>query len=96
MSKKEFRIENNAMYQDDFSGRNCELLSRRFLQKSQIYKYITHSPDNSIISVKLHFLQFLFLLRPGHGPIYEGGKEENQSQGRRYERHKNSEKVQEK
>ena len=32
---------NNAMYQDDFCVRNCELLSRRFLQKSQIYKYIT-------------------------------------------------------
>ena len=32
---------NNAMYQDDFCDRNCELLSRRFLHKSQIYKYIT-------------------------------------------------------
>ena len=32
---------NNAMYEDDFCVRNCELLSRRFLQKSQIYKYIT-------------------------------------------------------
>ena len=32
---------NNAMYQDDFCVRNGELLSRRFLQKSQIYKYIT-------------------------------------------------------
>ena len=32
---------NNAMYQDDFCVRNCELLSGRFLQKSQIYKYIT-------------------------------------------------------
>ena len=32
---------NNAMYQDDFCRRNCELLSRRFLEKSQIYKYIT-------------------------------------------------------
>ena len=31
---------NNAMYEDDFCVRNCELLSRRFLQKSQIYKYI--------------------------------------------------------
>ena len=29
------------MYQDDFCVRNGELLSRRFLQKSQIYKYIT-------------------------------------------------------
>ena len=26
-----------------------------------------------IISVKLHFVQYRFLLRPGHGPIYEGG-----------------------
>ena len=32
------------MYQDDFCVRNCELLSIRFLQKSQIYKHITHSP----------------------------------------------------
>ena len=32
---------NNAMYQDDFCVRNGEFLSRRFLQKSQIYKYIT-------------------------------------------------------
>ena len=67
------------MYQDDFCVQNCELLSRRFLQKSQIYKYITHSPDNSIISAQLHFVQFGFLLRPGHRPIYEGGEEENPS-----------------
>ena len=44
-----------------------------FSSKSQIYKHITHSPDNSIISVKLHFIKYGFLLRPGHGPIYEGG-----------------------
>ena len=61
------------MYQDDFCVRNCELLSICFLQKSQIYKHITHSPDNSIISAGLHFVQFRFLFRPGHGPIYEGG-----------------------
>ena len=61
------------MYQDDFCVRNCEFLSIRFLKKSQIYKHITHSPDNSIISAGLHFLQFGFLSRPGHGPIYEGG-----------------------
>ena len=29
------------MYQDDFCVRNDELISGRFLQKSQIYKYIT-------------------------------------------------------
>ena len=52
-----------------------------FSLKSQIYKHITHSPDNSIITVKLHFVQYRFLLRPGHGPIHEGGggKEENPS-----------------
>ena len=50
-----------------------------FSSKSQIYKHITQSLDNSIISVKLHFVQFGFLLRPGHRPIYEGGKEENPS-----------------
>ena len=68
------------MYQDDFCVRNCELLSRSFLKKSQIYKHITYSRNNSIISVKLHFVQYGFLLRPGHGPIDEGGgegKEEN-------------------
>ena len=69
--------------------RICELLSGRFLQKFQIYKHITHFQYNSIISVKLHFVQFGFLLRPGHGPIYdlvggggEGRKEENPSQGK--------------
>ena len=69
------------MYQDDFCVRNCELLFIRFLQKSQIYKHITHSSDNSIITVKLHFVQYRFFLRPRHGPIYEegGGKEENPS-----------------
>ena len=86
------------MYQDDFCGRNCELLSRRFHQKSQIDKYITHSPDNSINSVKLHFVQFRFLLRPGHGPVYEGekGRKPKLREGRRNERDKSSEKVQEK
>ena len=69
------------MAQDDFCVRNCELLSRRFLQKSQTYKHITHSSDNSIILVKLYFVQYGFLVRPGHGPIDEegGGKEENAS-----------------
>ena len=73
------------MYQDDFCVRNCELLSIRFLQKSQIYKHITHSPDNSIISVKLYFVHYGFLLRPSHGPIYEGGggaKKKTQVKGR--------------
>ena len=54
-----------------------------FSLNSQIYKHITHSSDNSIISVKLHFVQYRFLLRPGRGPIYERGggrgKEENPS-----------------
>ena len=63
------------MYKDDFCVRNCELLSRRFLQKSQTYKHITHSSDNSIISLKFYFVQYGFLLRPGHGQIYEGGGE---------------------
>ena len=86
------------MYQDDFCVRNCQLLSRRFLQKSQIYKHITQSPDNSIISVKLHFLQCEFLIRAGHGPIYEGeeGREPKLREERRNERHKSSENVQEK
>ena len=44
-----------------------------FSLKSQIYKHITHSSDNSIITVKLHFVQYRFLLHPGHEPIYEGG-----------------------
>ena len=83
------------MYQDDFCVRNCELLSGRFLQKCQIYKYITHSSDNSIISVQLHFVQYGFLLRPGHGPVYEGGEGEGRKpklrEERRNERHKSSE-----
>ena len=87
------------MYQDDFCVRNCELLSIRFLQKSQIYKLITHSPDNSIISAGLHFVQFGFLLRPGHGPIYEeggGGRKPKLREEQRNEGHKSSENVQEK
>ena len=71
------------MDEDDFCMRNCELLSRRFLHKSQIYKHITHSSDNSIISVKLHFVQFGFLLRLGHRPIYKGGeRKKTQVKGR--------------
>ena len=52
-----------------------------FSLKSQIHKHITHSSDNSIITVKLHFVQYRFLLRPGHEPIDEGGggMEENPS-----------------
>ena len=83
--RKENQKWNNAMYQDDFCGRICELLSRRFLQKYQIYKYITHSPDNSIISVKLHFVQFWFLLRPSYGPICKeggGGRKPKLREGR--------------
>ena len=87
------------MYQDDFCVRNCELLSIRFLQKSQIYKHITHSPDNSIISPRLHFVQFGFFLCPGHGPIYEGGEEGRKPKLREQQRnegHNCSENVQEK
>ena len=92
---------NNAMYQDDFCVRNCELLSRRFLQRSQTYKHITHSSDNSIISVKLYFVQYWFLFRPSHGPIYEGGgggrgRKRKLREERRNERHKSSENAQEK
>ena len=89
------------MYQDDFCVRNCELLSRRFLQKSQTYKHITHSSDNSIISVKLYFVQYGFLLRPDHGPIYEGAgggqrRKPKLREERKNERHKSSENAQEK
>ena len=87
------------MYQDDFCVRNRELLSIRFLKKSQIYKHITHSPDNSIISAGLHFVQFGFLLRPGHGPTYEGGgggRKPKLREEQRNEGHKSSENVQEK
>ena len=82
------------MYQDDFCVRNCELLSIRFLQKSQIYKHITNSPDNSIISAGLQFLQFGFLLRPDHGPIYErggGGRKTKLREEQRNEGHNSSE-----
>ena len=88
------------MYQDDFCVRNCELLSIRFLhQKYQIYKHITHFPDNSIISAALHFVQFGFLLRPGHSPIYEGGgggRKPKLREEQRNEGHKSSENAQEK
>ena len=87
------------MYRDDFCVRNCQLFSRRFLQKSEIYKDITQSPDNSIISVKLHFVQYGFPLRSGLGPIYKGGGEGRKPklrEERRNERLKSSENVQEK
>ena len=71
-----------------------------FSLKSQIYKHITHSSDNSIITVKLHFVQYRFLLRPGHRPIYEGGGEDKRKpklrEEQRNERHKSSEIAQEK
>ena len=70
-----------------------------FFKKSQIYKHITHSPDNSIISAGLHFVQFGFLLRPGHGPISEGGgggRKPKLREEQRNEGHKSSENVQEK
>ena len=63
---------NNAMYQDDFCVRNGELLSRRFLQMSQIYKYITHSSDNSIISVTTTLGQCQSLLRRAWAPFIWG------------------------
>ena len=71
-----------------------------FSLKSQIYKHITHSSENSIITVKLHFVQYRFLLHPGHGPIYEGGGGQGRKpklrEERRNERHKSSENAQEK
>ena len=70
-----------------------------FSLKSKIYKLITHSSDNSIIRVKLHFVQYRFLLRPGHRPIHEGegGRKKTQvKKERRNERHKGSENAQEK
>ena len=60
------------MYQDEFCVRNGELLSRRFLQKSQIYKYITHSSDNSIISVTTTLGQCQSLLRRAWAPFIWG------------------------
>ena len=87
------------MYEDDFCVRNCELLSIRFLQKSQIYKHITHSPDNSNISVGLHFVQFGFLLRPGQWANIRGvrgGRKSKLREEQRNEGHKSSENVQEK
>ena len=81
-----------------FKGNIKKLVT--FSLKSQIYKHITHSSDNSIISVKLHFVQYRFLLRPGHGPIYERGGGQGRKpklrEERRNERHKSSENAQEK
>ena len=54
---------------------------------------ILHIPDNSIISVKLYFVKYGFLLRPGHQYTRgEGGQGKNPSEGKnRNERHKSSE-----
>ena len=54
-----------------------------FSLKSQIYKHITHFSDNSINTVKLHFVQYRFLFLPGHGPIHDGrGGKKTQIKGR--------------
>ena len=88
------------MYQDDFCVRNCELLSRRFLQKSQTYKHITHSSDNSIISVKLYFVQYGFFYVPAMRQYTRGeggqGRKPKLREERRNERHKSSENAHEK
>ena len=60
------------MYQDDFSVRNCEFLSRRFPQKSQTDKHVTHSSDNYIISVTTTLGQCQSLLRKAWAPFIWG------------------------
>ena len=72
-----------------------------FSLKSQIYKHITHSSDNSIITVKLHFVQYRFLLHPGHWDNIRGrrggqGRTPKLREEPRNERHKSSENAQEK
>ena len=68
------------MYQDEFCVRNCELLSIGFLQKSQIYKHITHSQDNSINSAGLILCSLDFFYVPAMGQYTRGeGEEENPS-----------------
>ena len=71
------------MYQDDFCGRNSELLSRRFLQKSQIYKYITHSPEKFHYFFQITFCPVLISVtsRP-RANIRGGGRKETQVKGR--------------
>ena len=84
------------MYQDDFCGGNSELLSRHFLQKSQIYNYITPQiialfRSNYILSsFDLCYVQAI-----GHYTRGKGRKPKLR-EGRRNERHKSSEKVLEK
>ena len=88
------------MYHDDFCGRNCELLSRRFLQKSQTYKHITHSSDNSIISVNYILSSIDFFYVPAMGQYTRGeggqGRKPKLREEWRNERHKSSENAQEK
>ena len=61
---------------------------------------ILHIPQTiPLYSVKLYFAQYRFLLRPGHGPIYEGGgggqgRKPKLREERRNERHKSSENAQ--
>ena len=69
------------MYQDDFCVGNCELLSRPFVQKSQIYKHLTHSQiiplfwSNYILSS----MDFFYVQAIGQYTRGRGGKEENPS-----------------
>ena len=99
--RKKNQYSNNVKYQDDFCVRNCELLSIRFLQKSQIYKHITHSSHNSIISVKLNFCPVWISFTSRRWANIRGGRGEQRRkhklrEERRNQRHKTSENAEKK
>ena len=71
-----------------------------FSLKSQIYKHITHSSDNSIITVKLPFCPIWISFTSRTWANIRGGRGEGRKpklrEERRNERHKSSENAQEK
>ena len=89
MNEKEIKIEYNTMHQDDFSGRISELLSRRSLQKSQIYKHITHSQTIPLFRSNYILSCFDFCYVPAMGQYTRGEKKETQVNGwKEKQRHK--------
>ena len=89
------------MYQDDFCVRICELLSRRFLQKSQIFS-ILHIPQTIPLFQSNYILSSMdFFYVPAMGQYTRAerggqGRKPKLREERRNERHKSSENAQKK
>ena len=69
------------MYQDDFCVRNCELLSRRFLQKSKLFSILDIPQTIPLFQSNyiLSSMDFFYVPAMGQHTRGEGGKKENPS-----------------